>query len=225
VPVGETTFMVEDYVADHVEFDLTAAEKSMPRSVPAQVSVDGHFLYGAPASNLDLEGAVTIAAAKERPGFAGYSFGLFDDEVTAIRQELDDLPKTDAAGKASFAVKLDKLPATSRPLEAQITVSMAESGGRAVERKLTLPITPDAPMIGVKPAFTGRTLADSANAEFDIVVAAVDGKTLEQKGLRYELLKVDTHYQWYRQNGQWNFEPIKRTERIANGTVDATAGK
>jgi uncharacterized protein YfaS (alpha-2-macroglobulin family) len=224
-PVGETTFMVEDYVADHVEFDLTAAEKSMPRSVPAQVSVDGHFLYGAPASNLDLEGAVTIAAAKERPGFAGYSFGLFDDEVTAIRQELDDLPKTDAAGKASFAVKLDKLPATSRPLEAQITVSMAESGGRAVERKLTLPITPDAPMIGVKPAFTGRTLADSANAEFDIVVAAVDGKTLEQKGLRYELLKVDTHYQWYRQNGQWNFEPIKRTERIANGTVDATAGK
>ena len=52
------------------------------RNAPAQVSVDGHFLYGAPASNLELTGAVTIAAAKERPGFAGYAFGLADDDVT-----------------------------------------------------------------------------------------------------------------------------------------------
>ena len=72
-PVGETTFMVEDYVADRVEFDLASAATVMPRNGPAQLSVDGHFLYGAPASNLDLTGEVTIAAAKERPGFAGYS--------------------------------------------------------------------------------------------------------------------------------------------------------
>ena len=152
-------------------------------------------------------------------------FGLFDDEVTAVRQDLDDLPNTDAAGKASFPVKLDKIPATSRPLEAQITVSMAESGGRAVERKLTLPIAPDAPMIGVKPAFSGRSLADGANADFDVVMVAADGKTIARSGLRYELLKVDTSYQWYRQNGQWEFEPVKRTERVANGTVDVAADK
>ncbi len=187
--------------------------------------MDGHFLYGAPASALDLQGAVTITAAKERPGFAGYSFGLEDDEVTAARQELDDLPATDAAGKASFPVKLDKIPATSRPLEATITVSMAESGGRAVERKITLPIAPDAPMIGVKPAFSGRSLADGANADFDVVMAAPDGKTLPQSGLHYELLRVETSYQWYRQNGSWEYEPIKRTERVSDGTVDVATDK
>ena len=37
--------------------------------------VDGHYLYGAPASDLELDGEVTIAAAKERAGFAGYEFG------------------------------------------------------------------------------------------------------------------------------------------------------
>ncbi len=110
----------------------------------------------------------------------GYAFGLFDDEVTAVRQELDDLPNTDAPGKATFPVKLDKVPASTRPLEAQITVSMAESGGRAVERKLTLPITPDAAMIGVKPAFSGRSLADGANADFDVVMVAPDGKIAGQ---------------------------------------------
>src|ERR1035437_496070 len=187
-PVGEASFLVEDYVADRIEFDLTAA-------------------------------------AKERPGFTGYSFGLADDEVTAARQDIEDLPATDATGKATFPVKLDKIPATSRPLEAHITVSMAESGGRAVERKLTLPIAPDAAMIGVKPAFSGRSLGDGANADFDVVMAAPDGKTLAQSGLRYELLRVETSYQWYRQNGQWEYEPVKRTERVGNGSVDVTADK
>jgi uncharacterized protein YfaS (alpha-2-macroglobulin family) len=224
-PVGEASFLVEDYVADRIEFDLTAAAKVIPRDAPTQLSVDGHFLYGAPASNLDLQGTVTIAAAKERPGFTGYSFGLADDEVTAARQDIEDLPATDATGKATFPVKLDKIPATSRPLEAHITVSMAESGGRAVERKLTLPIAPDAAMIGVKPAFSGRSLGDGANADFDVVMAAPDGKTLAQSGLRYELLRVETSYQWYRQNGQWEYEPVKRTERVGNGSVDVTADK
>ncbi len=224
-PVGEATFLVEDYVPDRIEFDLTSAAKIIPRDAPAQLAVDGHFLYGAPASNLDLQGAATIAAAKERPGFAGYSFGLADDEVTAVRQELDDLPATDATGKASFSVKLDKIPTTSRPLEATITVSMAESGGRAVERKLTLPIAPEAAMIGVKPAFSGRSLADGANADFDLVMAAPDGKMLAQSGLRYELLRVETSYQWYRQNGSWEYEPVRRTERVGNGTVDVAADK
>ena len=224
-PVGETTFMVEDYVPDRIEFDLSSAASAISSHAPAQVSVDGRFLYGAPASNLELAGAVTIAAAKERPGFPGYSFGLADDAVTAVRQELDELPTTDAAGKASFAVKLDKVPATTRPLEARVTVSMAESGGRAVERKLTLPVTPDATMIGVKPAFSGRSLADGGNADFDVLMAAPDGGKLAKKDLHYELLKVTTSYQWYRQSGQWEYEPVKRTERVADGKLDVAADK
>ena len=224
-PVGETTFMVEDYVPDRIEFSLTSTAKGISRNAPAQLGVDGHFLYGAPASRLDLSGEVTIGVAKERAGFPGYAFGLADDEITAVREELDDLPATDVSGKAAFPVKLDGLPASTRPLEAQITVRMAESGGRAVERKLTLPVTPDAPMIGIKPMFSGRSLADGANAEFDVVMAAPDGKTLARPGLRYDLLRVETSYQWYRQNGQWEYEPVKRTERVANGAIDAAADK
>ena len=224
-PVGETTFMVEDYVPDRIEFSLTSTAKGISRNAPAQLGVDGHFLYGAPASKLDLSGEVTVGVAKERAGFPGYAFGLSDDEVTAVREELDDLPATDASGKATFPVKLDELPASTRPLEAQIAVRMEESGGRAVERKLTLPVTPDAPMIGIKPMFSGRSLADGANADFDIVMAAPDGKTLAKPGLRYDLLRVETSYQWYRQNGQWEYEPIKRTERVANGTVDTATDR
>ena len=224
-PIGEASFMVEDYVPDRVEFDLTSAAKAISRSAPAQVTVDGRFLYGAPASDLELNGAVTIALAKERSGFPGYAFGLADEGVTANREELSDLPNTDASGKANFPVSLDKVPATTRPLEARVTVSMAESGGRAVERKLTLPVTPDTAMIGVKPAFSGRSLADGANADFDFVMVAPDGGKLAQKDVRYELLKVTTTYQWYRKSEQWEYEPVKRTERVADGKFDIEADK
>jgi uncharacterized protein YfaS (alpha-2-macroglobulin family) len=224
-PIGETTFMVEDYVPDRLEFDLISPAQTIPRDGAMQVAVEGRFLYGAPASELDLSGAVVISAAKERPGFPGYVFGPDDEDVTAVRQELGDLPQTDAGGKAIVDVTLDDLPDTARPLEAQITIGMAESGGRAVERHLTLPVTPEAPMIGVKPAFAGRALADGANADFDVVMVAPDGRPLAQKGLRYELLKIETSYQWYRQNGQWDFEPIKRTTRVADGAIDVGAEK
>ena len=223
--VGETTFMVEDYVPDRLEFDLSSAAENISRARPAQLSVDGHFLYGAPASNLELSGELTIAAAKELRGFPGYAFGLFDDDVTPVRQELDDLPNTDAAGKAKFPVKLDTTPASSRPLEAQITVRMAESGGRAVERKFTLPVASDAAMLGIKPMFSGGSLADGANADFEVIMLAPDGKPLAKTGMRYDLLKVESSYQWYRQSGQWEFEAVKRTERVASGTVDLAADK
>ena len=91
-------------------------------------------------------------------------------------QPIEDLPETDANGKASFPVSLAKLPSTRRPLEAQISMRMAEAGGRAVERKLVLPVTPAAAMIGVKPLFGGRSLAEGDKAAFDVVFVAPDGK-------------------------------------------------
>ena len=224
-PVGETTFMVEDYVPDRVEFELTSPAKSIPRDGTVELNVDGRFLYGAAASNLELSGAAIVSSTRELPGYTGYAFGLVDDDFTPVRQELADAPPTDANGKAKFPFILDKVAPSSRPLEVQITVAMAESGGRAVERKLTLPFMTEGHMIGVKPAFASRSLDDGANADFDVVLVAPDGKALAKTGVRYELLRIETTYQWYRQRGQWQFEAVKRTQRVANGTVDIAVDK
>ncbi|MEA2822199.1 MAG: alpha-2-macroglobulin, partial [Bradyrhizobium sp.] len=47
--VGETTFMVEDYVPERIEFELSSKDKQIKAEVPVELKVDGHFLYGAPA--------------------------------------------------------------------------------------------------------------------------------------------------------------------------------
>ena len=38
-------------------------------------------------------------------------------------------------------------------------------------------------MIGVKPLFSGRSLADGANAAFDVIMVAPDGGAAAQRGL------------------------------------------
>ncbi|HZN30986.1 MAG TPA: alpha-2-macroglobulin, partial [Xanthobacteraceae bacterium] len=224
-PVGQSTFMVEDYVPDRLEFELASKAKGVSKTTPAEITIDGRYLYGAPAAKLELEGEMIVAPAGQRAGFAGYQFGLSDEEVETRRQPLENLPETDANGKARFVVTLDKPPATTRPLEAQVIVRMAEPGGRAVERKLALPVTPAAPMIGVKPLFSGRSLGEGENASFDVIVAAPDGTSLARPGLRYELLKVETRYQWYRRDGVWDFEPVKSTRRVADGQIDLAADR
>ena len=52
--VGTTSFLVEDYVPDRMEFDLASPTGKLSQGrTPAEVTVDGRFLYGAPASNLE----------------------------------------------------------------------------------------------------------------------------------------------------------------------------
>src|SRR6267154_138378 len=222
--VGETTFMVEDYVPERIEFDLSAKDKQIKAEAPVELKVDGHFLYGAPASGLQLEGDMLVAPASARPGFAGYQFGVADEQTASNeRTPIENLPEADANGVATFPVSLAKPPSSTRPQEAQIFIRMAETGGRAVERKLVLPVAPAKAMIGVKPLFGDKSVAEGDKAGFDVVFVAPDGKQLARDGLRYELLKIESRYQWYRQSSFWEYEPVKSTKRVADGDLTVVA--
>ncbi|MCG6203635.1 alpha-2-macroglobulin family protein [Rhodopseudomonas sp. HC1] len=224
--IGDTTFMVEDYVPDRIEFDISTKDKQIKADAPVELKVDGRFLYGAPASGLALEGDLLVAPADGRPGYAGYQFGVADEETTSNeRTPLENLPEADDNGSATFPLILPKPPSSTRPQEAQIFIRMREAGGRAVERKLVLPIAPSSPMIGVKPLFTEKNVAEGDNAKFEVAFVAPDGTALARSGLRYELLKIESHYQWYRQNSSWDYEPVKSTKRVADGDVAVAPGK
>jgi uncharacterized protein YfaS (alpha-2-macroglobulin family) len=224
--VGETTFMVEDYIPERIEFELTSKDKQIKADAPVGLKVDGHFLYGAPASGLQLEGDMLVSPAAERPGFPGYQFGVADEESASNeRTPIENLPEADANGVATFPVSLAKPPASTRPQEAQIFIRMAEAGGRAVERKLVLPVTPSGAMIGVKPLFGDKNVAEGDKAAFDVAFVSPEGKSLARDGLRYELLKIESRYQWYRQNSSWEYEPVKSTERVADGELTIAADR
>ena len=221
-PVGEATFMVEDYVPDRLEFDLASKAKSIAKRAPAEVTLDGRYLYGAPAAEprARRRGDRSRRPASA-PGFPRYQFGLSDEadrDRAASRSKACRRPTTD--GKAPLHRHARQAAGDHAAARgAGRSCAWRKPGGRAVERKLALPVTPAGPMIGVKPLFSGRSLGEGENATFDVIVVAPDGSELARSGLRYELLKIETRYQWYRRDGVWDFEPVKTTKRVADGQV------
>lgn len=217
--IGQTSFLVEDYVPDRLELTLTTPSSSTSRQAPARIDANGRWLFGAAASELTLEGE-TIVTADETPpaGLAGYQVGLLDEQVLTQRQPLADLPLTNRDGKASFALALPDLPPSVRPLKVEALIRLVETGGRGVERKLTLPITEMRPWIGVKPLF-GEAIGEGETATFDVALLSPDGKLAAASDLKWQLSRLETRYQWFRADGRWSFDKVTSARRLANGTV------
>ena len=168
--IGEKQFLVDDFVPDRTEFDLKSEAKAIEPGTPVAVTVDGRYLYGAPAAGLTLEGDLALKTTRESAGLPGYVFGLADEEAAEnTRVPLEDLQPLDDQGHARFDVGVSDLPSTTQFLEADIAVRMQEAGGRAVERTLTLPVKPQGPMLGIKPGFTGD-LSQNSVARFHVIV-------------------------------------------------------
>lgn len=222
--IASQIFLVEDFVPDRIEFNLTSDRDEIAPGEIANVTVDGRFLYGAPAAGLGLEGDVRLTTTRNWQRFPDYVFGLEDEQQgDAIQQPLAGLPLVGDDGKATFPVSIDQLPSTTRLVNAGVTVRMRESGGRAVEERLDIAIRPPSDMVGIKPAFEGNSVPQGGTASFEIIAAQPDGARKASDGLIWTLVKLERQYQWYRSSGSWNYEPVTLTKAVANGTVDASA--
>ncbi|TCM54978.1 hypothetical protein C8J36_104170 [Rhizobium sp. PP-F2F-G48] len=219
--ISEKPFQVDDFVPDRIEFDLASTAKAITPGMPVAVTVDGRYLYGAPAAGLELEGDVLLKPTHENADYPGYVFGLADEENTEdSRQTLEMLPPLDADGKATFDVDLSELPATTQLVNATIAVRLLEAGGRAVERTLELPVRSETDRIGIKPNFSGA-LTENSTGTFQVIGVGPDGARKAMTGLSWKLMSVERQYQWYREGTAWRYEPILSTKLLSNGTVDA----
>ena len=224
--VATQAFLVEDFVPDRIEFDLAADRQEIAAGETAEVTVDGRFLYGAPAAGLALEGEVTVSTKREWPRFQGYSFGLTDEQAgEATRIPLAGLPTVGDDGKAVFPVAIEQLPSTTRLLNAGVAVRMREAGGRAVERSLDIGIRPQSDMIGIRPDFSGGEVPEGGTAKFSVIAADPEGRRKALPGALWRLVRIDRNYQWYRSGSSWNYEPVTFTTAIANGTIDIAADR
>ncbi|MGE0210260.1 MAG: alpha-2-macroglobulin family protein [Parvibaculaceae bacterium] len=221
--IAEQKFLVEDFVPDRIEFDLATEAKSLIPGEPQSFNVDGRFLYGAKASDLNIEGEVAVTRAHDLEAYKDYVFGLEDETAPPVRQALEDLPKTDENGLAKFDVALQELPEGTGPAKATVTVRLREGGGRAVERAITLPVQSGRELIGIKPAFQGREVKEGSDAAFEIIAVAPDGSRQALKDLSWTLVRIERNYQWYRSGNSWNYEPVTYTTQVANGKVDVAA--
>lgn len=217
--LSERSFLVEDYVPERLEMKLKAATPVISVASPGVIDLSGRYLYGAPASNLGIEGEMVISAANEVAAFPGYRVGQEDEKFASVRKDLEALPNTDAAGAASLSLALPDLPQTSKPLEADVTLRLREPSGRVLSDRIALKVNTGRSFIGVKPLFDGN-VAEGAPASFELIGIGPDSKQVGIAGLKWEVQRIETRFQWYNRDNRWSSEAITYENRVAGGSID-----
>ena len=210
-PLATATVVVEDFLPERIDFALTAPA-TLTLGEAAEIGVDANYLFGAPGAGLVGEGEVILRAAAELPGLPGYRFGLADAPFSAQMHPMDGAT-TDDAGAARLTATLPALPPPGRPLEGVVRVRLAEGSNRPVERSQTVPVAATGAMIGLKPLFDG-VVPERGEARFAAVAVGAEGLAAT-----WRLDRIETRYQWYQLNGEWNWEPMTTRARVAEGSA------
>ena len=209
------TLLVEDFLPERIDFTMTLPEGDIRITDTPDLTVEARYLFGAPGADLAIEGDVILRAASDLAAWPGYLFGHYDRPVQVQWGNVPGSIRTDGQGHAVLPVDLPAIEASGVPLEAQITLRVAEGSGRPVERILTRAILPNGPMIGLKPLFEDD-LPEGGEAAFDVIALSPDLQPLDM-AVNWTLNRVTTRYQWYRVRGHWNWEPVTTRTRIASG--------
>ncbi|ETD78131.1 alpha-2-macroglobulin family protein [Rhodobacter capsulatus] len=221
-PLASGKFLVEDFLPERIDATLTLPEGVLAGDDMPLIGVSARYLFGAPGAGLGTEGSFALRTAAEVPGFAGYVFGRHDTPFETIYDSLE-AGETDETGAAEIAVSLPEAALTAdRPLEATFAVEVREGSGRPISREIKRLVMPAAPVLGIKPQFAEGAVPEGAEAGFEVTTLGPDLQPVPMT-LHWVVNKVETTYQWYAVDGYWNWEPITRRSRVAEGRGDLTA--
>ncbi|WP_347267841.1 alpha-2-macroglobulin family protein [Paracoccus sp. (in: a-proteobacteria)] len=214
--------LVEDFLPERIDFAPHLPEGPARAGTSLELSLTAHWLFGAPAANLPVEGSLRLSPARNLEGFEGYVFGRADDDSAPFAQ---DLPPGQTDARGAFRAEVALPPALDlgpRPVTAELVLDIREGAGRPVERSITRIVMPDQPAIGIKPLFQGDSVPENAEARFALLAVGPDLAPVKAP-LRWVLNRIDTQYQWYSLDGQWNWEPITRRSRVSEGVAEPGA--
>lgn len=206
--------LIEDFLPERIDFDLALSPQPLRLGDTPQLRIDARYLFGAPGSDLTIEGQATLRMVSTLDGWPGYQFGRHDEPAEPVSSFFGQ-ERTNAQGSASIALEMPEPATGSQPMELTVTTRLADGAVRPVERQITAPVRPDGAVIGIKPLFDD-VVPEGTEAAFE-VIGLTSELTPAPMQVRWTLNRVETRYQWYQLYGNWNWEPTTRRARIATG--------
>ncbi len=138
---GEMSFSVEDFAPQRLAVTATGQEAAPVGAGEARtIDISARFLYGAAGAGLQTQGEARLRADPDPfPQFKDYKWG---DQREAFEEKFLELGSTvtDGEGHAIIALSTAEAGDTAQPLEADVTTSVFEPGGRPVREGLNLKV-------------------------------------------------------------------------------------
>jgi uncharacterized protein YfaS (alpha-2-macroglobulin family) len=221
--IGGIDIQVQDFVPNRLAVDLTARTPRVAPGAPAAIDVASRYLYGAPAANLEVSAHVQLQRDEHPVAEPGWHFGREEEKLNAEAQDIEG-QKTDAQGRATLAIDEAalKIPQTSFPLRADITISVAEPGGRATESSTTLHVTTRDLLIGLRGPSAEGMLPEGQSSTIAVAAFTPDGAHVARH-LAFRLVEQVSEYNYYAIGRQWRWQFSTHDRPITFGTLDVPA--
>ena len=210
---GNVSFAVEDFAPQRLGVDVKAdADKPLLSLTETRaVQINAHYLYGAIGSGLAVTGEARIRQdSNPFPAFSDYQFG---DESQPYDEKYVDLPAATTDGQGNATVPFDASQAgdTVQPLSVLLTASVFEPGGRPVRESQTLHIRPSPLYLGIKTEQKDSSnWRDTPQVHFSILGLTPQGQKTAVKGVKVTIISEIWDYDWYVQDGKWNWRSTHR---------------
>lgn len=225
-PAGEMSFQVEDFAPQRLAVTATGRE-SVPLGTgeTRNVEVSARFLYGAPGAGLQTQGEARLKVDPDPfPQFDGYQWG---DQVSPFEEKFLDLGQsvTDGAGRAVLAVSAAEAGDTAQPLQAAFTASVFEPGGRPVRESLDLKVRTRPVYLGVKVDQGDTGGSGDPTIAMNVIAADAAGRRIAAAGVSYSLISENWDYDWFQQDGRWQWRRTSRDVVVQRGQLNVGAGQ
>jgi len=223
---GALSFSVEDFAPQRLAVTATGQE-SVPIGAgeTRNIDVSARFLYGAAGAGLQTQGEARLKVDPNPfPQFKDYQWGdqreAFDEKYLDLGQSV-----TDGEGRAVIALPTAEAGDTAQPLQADFTASVFEPGGRPVREGLNLKVRTKPVYLGVKIDQGDAKGGGDPTMNLDVIAADAAGRRIAANGVAYTLIAENWDYDWFQQDGRWQWRRTSRDVAVAKGTMNVAAGQ
>jgi len=223
--IGSTSFVVDDAGPPRFDVSLSADRTAIGTDGTVTLNVAAGRALDVPAASLPGEvSAVIRPAAVAFPKYSDFRFGLERETPETRRVDAAGFT-TDVAGRASVRLDLGGPPDTPNAMEVAVRATVADLGGRRLERELVLPMARHRLSIGVRPRFAVDSLPEGAAAGFDVVALDERGEPVNRADLTFDLIEEEPGYEWFEADGKWDYRVSVKDRRVAGGSLTILGGK
>ena len=222
---GAMSFSVEDFAPQRLAVSTDGRESTpLAAGETRQVSVIARFLYGAAGAGLQTQGEARIMVDPNPfPTFRDYEWG---DQQNGFDEKFLELGSsvTDGDGKAILSLGTGDVGETSAPLKATVTASVFEPGGRPVRESLFLKVRTKPVYLGVKVEQGDASNGNAAPVALNFIAVNAKGERIAAPGATYSLIAENWDYDWFQQDGRWQWRRTSRDVVVQKGSLNIGAG-